>query len=139
MEQEKSTAHQEAILLIAHGSRRQQANDDLIHLCGMIGNRCPEQIVEHAFLELTKPTIPEGAASCIRRGAKRIMMFPYFLSAGVHVAEDLHRFKSEFEQKWPDATFIICQPLGGHRLIVDIVLDRIGQGKLEGGWECECE
>ncbi len=137
MEQGESTAHQEAILLIAHGSRRQQANDDLIRLCEMISNRHPEQIVEHAFLELAKPTIPEGAASCIRRGANRVMMFPYFLSAGVHVAEDLHRFKREFEEKWPDATFLICPPLGGHRLIVDIVLDRIDQGKQEGGWKCE--
>lgn len=137
MEQEKSLAHPEAILLIAHGSRRQQANDDLIRLRERICNKCPEQIVEHAFLELAKPTIPEGAASCVGRGAKRIMMFPYFLSAGVHVAEDLHKFKSEFEKEWPDATFIICPPLGGHRLIVDIVLDRIEQGKQEGGWELE--
>jgi len=129
MSQEESSPHQEAILLIAHGSRRQAANDDLIRLRNMVRDARAGNIVEHAFLELANPTIPEGAASCIEQGAKRILMFPYFLSAGVHVVDDLSNFKKEFEIKWPDATFIICPPLGLHRLMVDIVFDRIDQGR----------
>ncbi len=129
MDQEESSSVREAILLIAHGSRRQEANDDLIRLRDMVREARAGEIVEHAFLELAKPTIPEGADCCVKQGAGRILMFPYFLSAGVHVVEDLNHFKTEFETKWPGVTFIVCPPLGLHALMVEIVFDRIAQGR----------
>ncbi len=125
----EQSPQQEAILLIAHGSRRQEANDDLIRLRDMVHAAHSEQIVEYAFLELAHPTIPEGAACCIERGARKVLLFPYFLSAGVHVVDDLNNFKTEFEKKWPEATFLICPPLGLHDLMVDIVFDRIEQAE----------
>ncbi|MBL4883644.1 MAG: CbiX/SirB N-terminal domain-containing protein [Planctomycetaceae bacterium] len=127
MNQPEPTRPDEAILLIAHGSRRQQANDDLIRLRDMVRVARAGQIIEHSFLELANPTIPEGAASCVEQGARKVLMFPYFLSAGVHVVEDLKKFKTEFENRWPETTFQVCPPLGLHRLMVDIVFDRISE------------
>ena len=77
-----------AVLLIAHGSRRQEANDDLLRLADAVRNRDHYSIVEVAYLEIASPTIPDGARRCIEQGASRILLLPYFLSAGAHVVDN---------------------------------------------------
>jgi sirohydrochlorin ferrochelatase len=117
-----------AILLIAHGSRQPEANDDLRHVAEVVrreGMRSvPASIVEASFLELAAPSIPEGARLCIAAGAQRVVMLPYFLSAGLHVREDLQRFRDELGAAHPDVEFILAEPLGRHPLLIDIVLQR---------------
>ncbi len=119
----------EAILLVAHGSRRQEANDDLYRLAEMVQQSRPEKIVECSFLDVVEPTIPQGAATCISRGAERVLIFPYFLSAGRHVVDDLNHFRRQFQQKWPQVTFQICPHLGLHPLMVQIVFDRLQEAE----------
>ncbi len=114
-----------AILLIAHGSRRQEANDDLFKLADMVRKARPDSVVASSFLELTEPTIPQGAEKCVASGAKRVLMFPYFLSAGTHVVDDLEEFRTSFAEKWPDIEFKVCPHLGLHPLMVEIVFDRL--------------
>lgn len=117
-----------AVMLIAHGSRRQAANDDLLGLVEMLVARGSYAIVEPAFLELAEPSIPAAAAACVDRGASRVLMLPFFLSAGNHVTVDLRRFADEFAVAYPQTEFVVCSPLGLHPLILDIVEDRLRQG-----------
>lgn len=124
---------QDAILLIAHGSRRQEANDDLYHLAEMVRESRPGQIVEASFLELTEPTIPQGAERCLERGASHIYMVPYFLSAGTHVVDDLEQFRREFSRRWPEKAFTVCPHLGLHPYMVKIVFDRIEEAMQTNG------
>lgn len=114
-----------AILLIAHGSRLARANHDLTLLAEQLRQRFVGNIVETAFLELAEPTIPQAAAACVARGASRVLMLPYFLSAGTHVTEDLKRFQAEFSSQWPNVSFDRCPPLGLHPLMLEIVCDRL--------------
>jgi sirohydrochlorin ferrochelatase len=117
-----------AILLIAHGSRQPEANDDLRHVAGILrddGTRSvPATIVQESFLELAEPSIPEGAKRCIAAGAQRVVMLPYFLSAGLHVREDLQRYRDELSASDPDVEFLLAEPLGRHPLLIDILLER---------------
>lgn len=126
---DKVTATSEAILLIAHGSRRPSANDDLVHLADMVRERRPDDIVEIAYLEITEPTIPEGARRCVDRGARHVFMLPFFLSAGAHVSDDLEAYRSQFQAEYPNTQFACCPPLGLHPLIIDILLDRLEEGR----------
>lgn len=114
-----------AILLIAHGSRRQAANDDLVTVAEQIKARRPEAIVEIAYLELAEPTIPQGAGRCVSRGAGEVRMLPFFLSPGAHVVEDLEGYRSQFEQEHPGVEFVLCPPLGLHPLLIDVLLKRV--------------
>ena len=117
-----------AVLLIAHGSRRATANDDLRQLADFLRQRFSDHIVEIAYLELTEPTIPQAAATCVQRGAARVFLLPYFLSAGTHVTEDLQRFQTDFTAQWPSVRFDLCPPLGLHPLMLDIVCARLSEG-----------
>lgn len=116
-----------AVLLIAHGSRRQEANDDLARLAESIRERGGFPIVEIAYLEIAEPTIAGGAAACVAAGATRVKMLPYFLSAGAHVVEDLERHRQELSARHPQTAFELCPPLGLHPLMIDIVLDRLAE------------
>ena len=114
-----------AILLIAHGSRRAAANADLVRLAESICVRRPDEIVEIAYLELAEPTIPQGAARCVERGATHVRMSPFFLSAGTHIADDLTGFQTEFSALFPSVRFQLCPPLGLHPLLIEALLDRM--------------
>lgn len=117
-----------AVLLIAHGSRRPEANQDLVELGKLLATRTSYQIIEPSYLELAEPSIPAGGATCVMRGATEVLMLPYFLSAGAHVTTDLERFRDELSQAHPTVTFRLCPHLGLHPLMVDIVLDRLRAG-----------
>ncbi|MCA9017703.1 MAG: CbiX/SirB N-terminal domain-containing protein, partial [Planctomycetaceae bacterium] len=100
-----SDARTKAVLLIAHGSRRAAANQDLVKLAEMLREQNRFPVIEIAYLELAEPTIPEGAARCVAAGADEVLMLPYFLSAGVHVQNDLEQYRSEFSATYPETRF----------------------------------
>jgi sirohydrochlorin ferrochelatase len=106
-------APKSAALLIAHGSRRPEANRDLVGLAFAIRGRTHYPIVEIAYLELAEPTIPQGAR----------------LSAGAHVVEDLERFRADLALELPSVQFVLCQPLSLHPLLIEIVVDRLKEAE----------
>jgi sirohydrochlorin ferrochelatase len=116
-----------ALLLIAHGSRRQEANEDLEHIAEQLRGHDRYAFVQPSFLELSEPTIAEGGALCVARKVKRVVMLPYFLSAGVHARDDLTAARDELATKFPDVEFRLAQPLGRHPLLVEIVLQRAAE------------
>ncbi len=118
---------QVAVLLIAHGSRHAPANDDLHQLAGQFVERGDYPIVEASFLELADPTIPEGGDRCVARGAMRVLMIPYFLSAGVHLLRDLTAARDALRARHPEVEFRLAPALGPHPLLEDLVAHRIRQ------------
>lgn len=113
-----------ALLLIAHGSRNPEANADLLQLAEAVRRRGTYELVETAFLELAEPTIEQATQQCIAQGMQRVILLPYFLSAGVHVREDLRRHCDELAGRFPGNRFVLAEPLGPHPLLVEIVMTR---------------
>lgn len=119
---------QTAVLLIAHGSRRAAANQDLVQLAQQVADSGGYQIVEVSYLELAEPTIAAGGRNCVKRGARRVLLMPYFLSAGVHVVNDMEEQRSALAAEFPQVEFQLCPHLGLHPLMVEIVLGRLAEG-----------
>ncbi|MBY0525501.1 MAG: CbiX/SirB N-terminal domain-containing protein [Gemmataceae bacterium] len=113
-----------ALLLIAHGSRQEEANADLTHMVAAMRRRGGFAIVEAAFLELAEPDIDNGAASCVTQGAQRIVLLPYFLSAGIHVRRDLTAARQRLAVRHPEIEFRLAEPLGRHPLMLEVVAER---------------
>ncbi len=113
-----------ALLLIAHGSRRAEANADLDFIAEEVRARGSFDFVTTAYLELSEPTIPMGGDACVKAGATHVTLLPYFLSPGVHVTEDLRDAMSAMQVKSPGVVFRLAEPLGRHPLLVDIVCER---------------
>jgi sirohydrochlorin ferrochelatase len=116
-----------AVLLIAHGSRHAPANDDLHELAARFAGRGEYPIVEPSFLELAEPDISTSGDRCVARGAKRVLMVPYFLSAGVHLIRDLSAARDALRERHPGIEFRLGPALGPHPLLDDLVSERIRQ------------
>ncbi len=116
-----------AVLLIAHGSRHAAANDDLFELAERFAGRGDYPIVEASFLELADPDIPCAGDRCVARGAKRVLMVPYFLSAGVHLIRDLTAARDALRDRHPGVEFRLGPALGPHALLEELVSLRIRQ------------
>lgn len=114
-----------AILLIAHGSRKVEANQELHDLAGRLRAEGIYPIVEPSFLELAEPDILTGGSTCVSQGATRILMVPYFLSAGVHLQDDLKTARDELRDHFPGVEFRLAAALGPHPLLDRIVAERI--------------
>jgi sirohydrochlorin ferrochelatase len=113
-----------ALLLIAHGSRQEEANADLHHVLEAMRRRGTFAVVEASFLELAEPDIDAGAARCVAQGAERVVLLPYFLSAGVHVRRDLADACRRLAARYPQAQFCLAEPLGRHPLLLEVVAER---------------
>ena len=115
-----------SLLIVAHGSRRQASNDEVRELSSRIGNITGENFhqVKAAFLELAEPSIPGGIQECINDGAKEVIVFPYFLSAGRHVAEDIPSEVDIARKSNPDIKIEIAPYLGSMGKIVDLIAEQ---------------
>jgi sirohydrochlorin ferrochelatase len=116
-----------ALLLIAHGSRQAEANADLFEIVSELRRQGEYEVVEGAFLELAEPTIEVSGERCVRQGAERIILLPYFLSAGVHVRKDLAGKRQSLAERFPGVEFRLAEPLGPHPVFLDIVAQRAKQ------------
>jgi sirohydrochlorin ferrochelatase len=109
-----------AWLIIAHGSRQEEANADLQYVVASLRAR-GQVIVEAAFLELAEPDIATGGRYCVERGAQCVVLVPYFLAAGIHVRRDLAAARDQLAMCYPRVEFRLAEPLGRHRLLLDVV------------------
>lgn len=116
---------QVAVLLIAHGSRHAPANDDLHQLAARFVERGEYPIVEPSFLELAEPDIATAGDRCVARGATRVLMIPYFLSAGVHLTRDLSAARDALGLRHLGVEFRLGPALGPDPLLEELVSERI--------------
>jgi sirohydrochlorin ferrochelatase len=115
----------DSLLLIAHGSRRQQSNDEVTALADRLRDACDAryQIVHAAFLELASPSIPEGISHCINDGASRVTILPYFLNSGTHVVVDIPEIVGQAKSEHPDVDIVVAPHLGASALMVELLID----------------
>jgi sirohydrochlorin ferrochelatase len=118
-----------AVLLIAHGSRRDEANEDARFVAEQIRADGLYCLVQTCFLELAEPDIPAGALRCVDSGAEKILILPYFLSPGRHVREHLREARHRLAKLHPGVQWVLCEPLGRHPLLVEIVRERLEAGQ----------
>ncbi len=102
-----------ALLLIAHGSRSAIANHEIGTLAAQLRSNIDGiELVEHAFLEMAEPTIVQGGNKLVAAGANEIIILPYFLSAGKHVAEDVPAEVALIQKQHPNIKISMRTHLG---------------------------
>src|SRR5262249_59617108 len=102
------------------------ANADLHHVASGLRAR-GQAIVEASFLELAEPGIEEAGVRCVAQEAERVVLVPYFLSAGVHVRRDLAEARAKLAERFPAVEFRLAEPLGQHPLLLDVVAERASE------------
>lgn len=116
-----------AIILVDHGSRRDESNDLLLEVVEAYQRHSGLAIVEPAHMELAEPSIADAFDRCVAAGATRVVVVPYFLAPGKHWHEDIPRLCAEAARRHPGVTYAVAPPLGLHTFMMGILDDRIAE------------
>ncbi|PKF61682.1 cobalamin biosynthesis protein CbiX [Psychromonas sp. psych-6C06] len=114
-----------ALLLIAHGSRRQQSNDEVVAIADKLKNNCGAQyrIFQAGFLELSTPSISESIEQCVNQGATSITLLPYFLNSGTHVTSDIPHAINQAKKQFPDTEIKLATHIGASPLMMTLLIE----------------
>src|SRR5580692_1630148 len=103
-----------AVLICGHGSRDDEAVREFELLAAALRPRFPSYDFATGYLEFARPTIRDGLAELVARGARRIYAVPGMLFAASHVKNDL---------PWEMNSFIAANPGIEVRLARDLAID----------------
>ena len=116
-----------AILIIDHGSKRGEANEMLDCVSNLVQAMAGGGvIVRYAHMELASPSIEEGFAECVKRGATEVIAFPYMLSPGKHSTADIPRLVAGAAAAHPDVRYSVTPAFGVHEKLAELILLRAG-------------
>ncbi len=114
----------DALIVFAHGSRRAEANEAVERVASVAAEKGGFTLFRAAFLELAEPTLADSVRDLQAAGATRIVVTPYFLVMGVHLAEDLPRLLAQAAEAVPGVELVATPPLDGHPALADILAER---------------
>jgi sirohydrochlorin ferrochelatase len=110
-------------IVFAHGSRVESANQAVRDVAAQMA-ASGHHMVEPAFLEIGQPDLTAATGLLITRGARRIVVIPYFLTLGTHMQRDLPRLAHDASHTHGGIEIQITSPLDGHPALVQALLDR---------------
>lgn len=113
------------VIIVDHGSRRDESNRRLLDFVELFRARQAFSIVEPAHMELAAPTIEDAFRACCDRGAKSIIISPFFLLPGRHWQSDIPQLAAEASAACNQVPYIVTSPLGVHDGLVDVMLQRM--------------
>jgi len=112
-----------AVIILFHGSRAEGADKAAQRIAADVEMRGKFGFVTTAFLQQVKPDLMEAVHACVRQGAKKIVVVPFFLQMGMHVVADIPALMDRVKKRYPDFPIITTSAVGSHPLMVEIVVD----------------
>ncbi|GJP42760.1 hypothetical protein CLOM_g2295 [Closterium sp. NIES-68] len=114
------------VVVVDHGSRREESNRQLDLFVEVFQEETGYAIVEPAHMEIAEPSIAAAFTRCVRRGARGVIVCPYFLSPGRHWQRDIPALAAEAAaQHGSQVPFIVTAPIGVHPLVAQVLQQRI--------------
>lgn len=113
-----------AILLVDHGSRRDDANAMLDALADAVRRRAGDVLVRTAHLEIAKPGIGDAVDAAVAEGVRELTLVPFFLSPGHHTQRDIPEQAKAATARHPGLRLSIAEPLGIDDKLVEVLLER---------------
>jgi sirohydrochlorin ferrochelatase len=107
------------VLVVAVGSSDSAANARTAAVAPKLAIGTQWAAVATAFASRQEPSLAEAANQLRRRGARRVVIAPWFLAPG-RLPDRVRRFAD-------DAGIAMAAPLGPHRLVAETVLDRFDE------------
>jgi sirohydrochlorin ferrochelatase len=118
-----------AIVLVDHGSRRQEANAQLEAVAEALRRRTGAARVRVAHLELVEPSIGAAIDACAADGASEVVLVPWFLGPGRHTSVDIPEQAAAAARRHAGLRLRIAEPLGLHDKLLDVLLERAARAR----------
>ncbi|GAB5364961.1 hypothetical protein AAMO2058_001015400 [Amorphochlora amoebiformis] len=114
-----------AVVIVDHGSRREEANKMLFEFAELYKDISDRSIVEVAHMELARPSISDAVGKCHEKGAESVVVVPYFLSRGRHVQSDIPKLVEDARDEYPSLEITLADCLGMDKMIAQVIEARV--------------
>ncbi|MFG2646171.1 sirohydrochlorin chelatase [Streptomyces sp. NPDC048436] len=125
------------VLLVGRGSTDPDANAEVHKAARLLWEGRGYAGVETAFVSLAAPDVPSGLDRCVRLGAKRVVVLPYFLFTGI--LPDRVRHQTEgWAAAHPGTEVLSADVIGPEEELLDLVMERY-QEAVKGDLRMNCD
>ena len=125
------TSMSESLIILGHGSRREEANEELKAIYNLVKKANPAWQVSYAFVEFAHPSLEERVRELVKMGKKTIVLTPVFLTVGNHLAQGLPKRFKALEEENPGLKLVMAKHLGADPLIAQLVSKRSAEALAE--------
>lgn len=126
-----------AVLVVGRGSSDPDANSDISKIARLFYEGREYPMVEAAYVSMTPPSVEAGLERCRRLGARRVVVFSYFLFTGV-LEERIRDQAAGFAEENPDLEVRYAGYFGPDDLVADLLLERYREA-LQGDIRMNCD
>ncbi|KAF0206526.1 MAG: hypothetical protein FD173_16 [Gallionellaceae bacterium] len=116
----------QTVLLVGHGSRQNDGNEEILRFAETWRARHEDTNVEVCFIEHGKVLMSEGLDKAAARG-KQVIVVPLILNAAGHVKMDIPQAVDAARTRHPGIKFVSTPPIGMGREIHALLRQRIDQ------------
>ena len=126
-----------AVLVVGRGSSDPDANSDITKIARLFYEGRDYPLVESAFISMTPPTVQEGLDRCRKLGARRIVVFSYFLFTGV-LEERIREQTEVFAAGNGDVEVRYAGYFGPDERVADLLMERYAEA-VRGDIRMNCD
>jgi len=134
LEEEKEET---AVLIVGRGSSDPDANSDLCKIARLYYEGRHYPVVESSYVSMTPPDVTNGLNRCLKLGAKRVVIFSYFLFTGV-LEERIRGQSRAFAEANPGVEVRYAGYFGPGPRLADLVVERYTEA-LSGDIRMNCD
>lgn len=111
-----------ALLIMAHGSRAEAANDEFRALVERVAERQPDWVaVLPCFLELARPSLQEALQQLEHQPVVTVYVYPLFFNGGKHVSRDIPAQLAEARRRHPHLNIELLDYFGSASELGELV------------------
>lgn len=121
----------EAVLLLAHGSRRVEANEEWVAIWQLFAKRHQDLLIAGSFIEFAEPDLENGVRLLVEQGAEKIYIVPLFLTVGNHLRQNIPDRLKTLQEEYPNIILETTEHLGVDPLLVQIIEQRLEKQGLQ--------
>ncbi|MCG8567984.1 MAG: CbiX/SirB N-terminal domain-containing protein [Desulfobacterales bacterium] len=114
-----------ALIIAAHGSRKKESAMEVARLAQKVRAKSTLDRVVHAFLQFSEPYLPQVIEDLARDGVSEMVIFPFFISAGSHVNQDIPEAVEQARKSYPHIQFKLTRHLGVIDSVEDLILGEV--------------
>ncbi|MET9735219.1 sirohydrochlorin chelatase [Streptomyces sp. NPDC006458] len=125
------------VLLVGRGSTDPDANAEVHKAARLLWEGRGFAGVETAFVSLAAPDVPSGLDRCVKLGARRVVVLPYFLFTGI-LPDRVREQTAAWAGEHPEAEVRSADVIGPEPELLDLVMERYREA-LEGDLRMNCD
>ncbi len=125
------------VLLVGRGSTDPDANSEVLKAARLLWEGRGYAGVETAFVSLAAPDVESGLDRCVRLGARRIVVLPYFLFTGI-LPDRVVTQTEVWAAAHPEVEVVSAEVIGAAEELLDLVMERYREA-VAGGVRMNCD